>query len=44
MSNGLRRLRELFIDPLLIRTSEGMTATERGLELQPLIRNNVGGS
>ncbi len=39
MSNGLRRLRELFKDPLLIRTSEGMTATERALELQPLIRN-----
>ncbi len=38
MSNGLRRLRELFGDPLLIRTSEGMTPTERALELQPLIR------
>lgn len=38
MSNGLRRLRELFNDPLLIRTSEGMTPTERALELQPLIR------
>lgn len=38
MSNGLRRLRELFDDPLLVRTSEGMTATERALELQPLIR------
>ncbi|WP_020583449.1 LysR family transcriptional regulator [Endozoicomonas elysicola] len=39
MSNGLRRLRELFGDPLLIRTSEGMTPTERALELQPLIRD-----
>ncbi|WP_426417686.1 LysR family transcriptional regulator [Aestuariirhabdus sp. LZHN29] len=39
MSNGLRRLRDLFEDPLLIRTSEGMTATERALELQPVIRN-----
>ncbi len=39
MSNGLRRLRELFNDPLLIRTSEGMTPTERALELQPLIRD-----
>ncbi|WP_299726954.1 LysR family transcriptional regulator [uncultured Endozoicomonas sp.] len=38
MSNGLRRLRELFGDPLLIRTSDGMTPTERALELQPLIR------
>jgi len=43
MSNGLRRLRELFGDPLLIRTSEGMTATERALELQPLIRNVLAG-
>lgn len=38
MSNGLRRLRLLFDDPLLIRTSEGMTPTERALELQPIIR------
>lgn len=38
MSNGLRRLRDLFSDPLMVRTSEGMTATERALELQPLIR------
>lgn len=38
MSNGLKRLRALFGDPLLIRTSEGMTATERALELQPLVR------
>ena len=29
MSNGLRRLREVFEDPLLIRTSDGMTPTER---------------
>ena len=39
MSNGLRRLRELFGDPLLIRTSDGMSPTERALELQPLIRD-----
>ena len=39
MSNGLRRLRTLFDDPLLIRTSEGMTPTERALELQPMIRD-----
>lgn len=38
MSNGLKRLRDLFGDPLLIRTSDGMTATERALELQPLVR------
>ncbi|PSF05011.1 LysR family transcriptional regulator [Marinobacter fuscus] len=38
MSNGLRRLRDMFGDPLLVRTSEGMTATERARELQPLVR------
>ncbi|GAB3368772.1 LysR family transcriptional regulator [Spongiibacter taiwanensis] len=39
LSNGLRRLRDLFDDPLLVRTSEGMTPTERALELQPQVRN-----
>ena len=39
MSNGLRRLRLMFDDPLLVRTSEGMTPTERANELQPIIRN-----
>lgn len=39
MSNSLRRLRDLFDDPLLIRTSQGMTPTERALELQPAIRD-----
>ena len=38
MSNGLRRLRELFNDPLLVRTSEGMTPTERALPLEPMVR------
>lgn len=38
MSNVLRRLRDLFDDPILVRTSEGMTATERALELQPMVR------
>ena len=38
MSNGLRRLRELFDDPLLVRTSEGMTPTERALELEAIVR------
>lgn len=38
MSNGLRRLRDLFDDPLLIRTSDGMRPTARALELQPLLR------
>ncbi|EAT10801.1 LysR family transcriptional regulator [Bermanella marisrubri] len=39
MSNGLKRLRELFGDPLLVRTSDGMSATERAIELQPMVRN-----
>ena len=38
MSNILRRLRSLFNDPLLVRSSEGMTPTERAGELQPRIR------
>ncbi|ORE87244.1 LysR family transcriptional regulator [Oceanococcus atlanticus] len=38
MSNSLRRLRQLFGDPLLVRTSEGMVPTERALALQPVIR------
>ncbi len=38
MSNGLRRLRTLFDDPLLVRTSDGMSPTERALELQPMVR------
>lgn len=39
MSNGLKRLRDLFKDPLLVRTSEGMTPTQRALEIQPVIRD-----
>jgi DNA-binding transcriptional LysR family regulator len=39
MSNSLRRLRDLFNDPILVRTSGGMTPTERALELKPLVRN-----
>ena len=41
MSNGLRRLRELFNDPLLIRTKDGMAPTERARALQPLVRKIV---
>lgn len=39
MSNGLKRLRELFADPILVRTSDGMTPTQRALQLQPVIRD-----
>jgi len=38
MSNGLKRLRLLFKDPLLVRTSEGMAPTELALELKPAVR------
>lgn len=38
LSNGLKRLRDLLHDPLLVRTSEGMTPTEHALTLQPVIR------
>ncbi|CUS41457.1 MAG: LysR family transcriptional regulator [Alcanivorax sp.] len=42
MSNGLRRLRDVFGDPLLVRTSDGMTPTQRAQELQPVIRKALG--
>ena len=41
MSNGLRRLRKLFSDPLLVRTSGGMSPTERAENLQPKVREVV---
>ena len=43
MSNILKRLRDVFEDPLLIRSSEGMTPTERARELQPRIREALDG-
>ncbi|OUR60876.1 LysR family transcriptional regulator [Bermanella sp. 47_1433_sub80_T6] len=43
MSNGLKRLRVLFDDPILVRTSDGMSATERAIALQPLVRNILAG-
>lgn len=42
MSNGLKRLRDLFKDPLLVRTSAGMTPTSRALELKPVVRKVLG--
>ena len=38
MSNGLKRLRTLFSDPILVRTSDGMVPTERARSLSPVIR------
>ncbi len=39
MSNGLKRLRTMFHDPLLVRTSHGMEPTARALALQPVIHD-----
>ena len=38
MSNGLRRLRKVFNDPLLVRTSKGMMPTDKAKELQPQVQ------
>lgn len=43
MSNGLKRLREVFNDPLLIRTSDGMTPTAKAEELEPQLREILSG-
>lgn len=39
MSNGLKRLRNLLDDPLLVRTSEGMTPTQKALEMHPQVQS-----
>jgi DNA-binding transcriptional LysR family regulator len=41
MSNGLQRLRKLFNDPLLVRSSRGMNPTDRAERLQPLVRQII---
>lgn len=41
MSNVLKRLRLLLDDPILVKTAKGMTATERALKLQPLVRQTI---
>lgn len=41
MSNSLKRLRQHFGDPLLVRTTGGMQPTEKALELEPLIRQSL---
>lgn len=38
MSNGLKRLRLLFEDPLLVRTSDGMVPTSLAISLKPAVR------
>ena len=35
MSNALKRLRELFDDPILVRTADGMTPTDKAVKLKP---------
>lgn len=39
MSNALKRLRRVFNDPLLVRTSEGMVPTDRASQIQPKLRS-----
>jgi len=39
MSNGLKRLRTLLSDPILVRTSEGMIPTEWALAMQEPVRH-----
>ncbi len=41
MSNGLRRLRDLFNDPILVRSSSGMKPTERGSRSSIAITNRA---
>jgi len=41
MSNALARLRQIFNDPLFQRTSRGMKATVRALELAAPVRNGL---
>ncbi len=41
MSNTLKRLRQQFDDPLLVRTSEGMKPTERAQALEPEVRELI---
>src|SRR4051794_142373 len=38
VSNGLRRLRLLFDDPLFVRTSDGMAPTQRALAVAPAVQ------
>jgi len=40
-SRVLAKLRDMFADPLLVRTSEGMIMTERAKQLKPLIKDNL---
>lgn len=41
MSSSLKRLREYFADPLLVRTARGMEPTEKALILEPLVRQSL---
>lgn len=41
ISKSLRKLREVFGDPLLVRTSHGLIATARAEEIAPLVRDTI---
>ena len=42
MSHALARIRDVFDDPMLVRTSEGMYPTDRALALEPQLRRVLG--
>ena len=42
-SRILGRLRDMFDDPLLVRTADGMVMTERAKHLKPLVKENLDG-
>lgn len=42
VSNALARLRDLFGDPLFVRSGRGITPTPRALELEPLLERSLG--
>lgn len=42
VSNALARLRDLFGDPLFVRSGRGITPTPRALELEPLLERTLG--
>ncbi len=43
-SRTLARLRDMFDDPLLLRTAEGMVMTERAKQLKPLVKDCLDGA
>ncbi len=40
-SRILARLRDMFSDPLLVKTGDGMVMTERAKQLKPMIKHSL---